>query len=1143
MKKFCFLMLILSIYSKSNEGLAIGDNSISIGNSVATGRNSIAIGKNSAAVGNYETKESVVRKIEENREKLEEIDSKEKEVNRINKEIEKINAKYRDIIEAGKRVNIVNEAKENARNIWSNKEEEYNDLVRNNEEFFRTHREKIHELNSKLDALSRIEDVNISTTDGLNSASSRFKNMVEEGTMLNIELEFYKEYIVNYYKALGDLRKNQINLAQMSYEEFSDDHKGINESVVNPYIINSYIVYLDGDKVDGDVGLDSVFNGVFNKNGILSTTFNQDVTLHKDAFGNISNKPTYDITLKSIKTGITTEEEYERVKLEGSKYKNAFREYFSNNNNKMILEEDKEVLFRKLDYKVDYYIKTNEITYYQYMYEQDSDKKWLDKKSKAIKELDLIKEQNQSIRYSDGSNLLIYKIRNNIEKWKKENIVDIIEKNKVTVGRLTTELEQALGINRNAIREREELIDRVKKEVTRLKDIYDNINPDPNDLALMQEYTKVLELLEKEQIDLDEAVKRLKYLKDNLVLNDLRNIGENSIALGINNIVSGRNSIGMGVDNIVLGDDVIALGRNINVEREINDAIILGKESKAISNALSIGNENNLRKIVYLDKGNISENSSEAINGSQLFSVINADTNVINKEKWRETLNEGSDINNPTNTLVTDNQVKAYVDGKGYASSIDLNKKANIDGSNILKREFTNALNKGSDINNPTNTLVTDNQVKSYIDGKGYASSIELNNKANIDGSNISKREFTNALNEGSDINNPTNTLVTDNQVKSYIDGKGYASSIDLNNKANIDGSNINVDKYIKILSENSNINNPNNKLITDTIVKKYLDGYINKGETGNVVSETLKIIGGEDRIIGNNNLVIELKEKTINKKHLDDELLNSIGNSVKYDEENKGSITLENTLIKGVADPISDNDAVNKKYVDNLIGLDNSILFKKTNSGIASAIAHGSIPFNNINKTHSIGASLGYYNKEVGASIGYSGMFKNVGVKASLGFNSGLEVSAGLGFSYTFGDMDKQEVVFKQDNNIYKIDEEELNKIKEEIEKLKRKDKNIIIDGFEFDSYKLSDFNKSIIDKLIEVIDDEELILIGHTDKVGTDIYNDKLSYLRANEVKRYLVEEHNILDDRIYVIGEGKKRHISDIDEKNRRVEIIIK
>ncbi|CAM3218453.1 OmpA family protein [Streptobacillus felis] len=1035
MKKFCFLMLILSIYSKSNEGLAIGDNSISIGNSVATGRNSIAIGKNSAAVGNDETKESVVRKIEENKEKLEEIDSKEKEVNRINKEIEKINAKYRDIIEAGKRVNIVNEAKENARNIWSNKEEEYNDLVRNNEEFFRTHREKIHELNSKLDALSRIEDVDISTTDGLNSASSRFKNMVEEGTMLNIELEFYKEYIVNYYKALGDLRKNQINLAQMSYEEFSDDHKGINESVVNPYIINSYIVYLDGDKVDGDVGLDSVFNGVFNKNGILSTTFNQDVTLHKDAFGNISNKPTYDITLKSIKTGITTEEEYERVKLEGSKYKNAFREYFSNNNNKMILEEDKEVLFRKLDYKVDYYIKTNEITYYQYMYEQDSDKKWLDKKSKAIKELDLIKEQNQSIRYSDGSNLLIYKIRNNIEKWKKENIVDIIEKNKVTVGRLTTELEQALGINRNAIREREELIDRVKKEVTRLKDIYDNINPDPNDLALMQEYTKVLELLEKEQIDLDEAVKRLKYLKDNLVLNDLRNIGENSIALGINNIVSGRNSIGMGVDNIVLGDDVIALGRNINVEREINDAIILGKESKAISNALSIGNENNLRKIVYLDKGNISENSSEAINGSQLFSVINADTNVINKEKWRETLNEGSDINNPTNTLVTDNQ------------------------------------------------------------------------------------------------------------VKSYIDGKGYASSIDLNNKANIDGSNINVDKYIKILSENSNINNPNNKLITDTIVKKYLDGYINKGETGNVVSETLKIIGGEDRIIGNNNLVIELKEKTINKKHLDDELLNSIGNSVKYDEENKGSITLENTLIKGVADPISDNDAVNKKYVDNLIGLDNSILFKKTNSGIASAIAHGSIPFNNINKTHSIGASLGYYNKEVGASIGYSGMFKNVGVKASLGFNSGLEVSAGLGFSYTFGDMDKQEVVFKQDNNIYKIDEEELNKIKEEIEKLKRKDKNIIIDGFEFDSYKLSDFNKSIIDKLIEVIDDEELILIGHTDKVGTDIYNDKLSYLRANEVKRYLVEEHNILDDRIYVIGEGKKRHISDIDEKNRRVEIIIK
>ncbi|WP_156298901.1 OmpA family protein [Streptobacillus canis] len=1211
MKKYFLLMLILAINLYSNEGLAIGDNSISIGSSVATGRNSIAIGKNSAAVGNDETKDSVVRKIEENRVKLTEIENKEKEIKNLNIKIEEINKKYKEIIEAGKRVETVNLAKENAKSKWNNKENEYNDLVKNNEEFFRVHRNKIEELNSKLNGLAKINDIDITTKDGLNSAATRFKSIVEEGTELRLELEFYKEYIQNYYKALGDLRKNEVSFTKMSAEVYNSRLSSTSETVINPYEINAFSVYIDGKEVDGKVGFDSVFNGVKYQNGSIVSTSNNDVTLHKDAFRNVSEIPEHDITLKSIKTGLTTLEEFENAKIASLKFKKAFREYFDKNNNKMLFEEDKQILYRKLDLKVDYYVKTNEITYYQYMYEKDGDKTWLDKKSAAIKELSTIKAENESIQYSNETNSIIVKIYNNIKEWKKTNIIDIIEKNKITIQKLNEELEKALGINKNAIIERETLIANVKKEVMRLKNIYDNINPDPKDLALMSEYNKVIELLEKEEIDLAEAIKRLKELKDNLVLNDLKNIGENSIAIGVENIVAGRDSMAIGSSNTILGDNIVAIGNNINVGRGVSDAIVLGDNSTAISNTLSIGNENNLRKLVFLQKGDVSQESNEAINGSQLFEIINAKEGIINKEAWIKALNINANINEPNNKLVTDKDVKEYIEGKGYITEGDLNNKANIDGSNIVKDKFTKSLNEGanisipkdvlvtdkqvneyieakgyitnadlndkanidasninvdkyienlnrdSNINEPKNKLVTDKDVKEYIEGKGYITEGKLNNKANIDGSNIVKDKFTKALNEGANITAPKDVLVTDKQVNEYIESKGYITSGEINNKANIDASNINEVKYIEVLSKNSSISNPKNKLVTDTLVKSFLtENYISKTETGNIISESLNILNGENRIVGKSDLSIEIAENSIKEKHLDKNILKDIKGSVKYDDDKKNSISLgSNNItvnIKNVSKPIHDNDAVNKKYVDELlnsnVNVNNTVGIKKANSGVASAIAHGSIPFNNLKKTHSIGASLGYYNKEVGVSLGYSGMFKNVGVKGSLGFNSGLEVSAGFGISYTFGDMNNKEIIFNQTECRFDDDKEEIEKLKNELNALReelksKKIENIVVDKFEFDSFELSKTNKEKIDSLLKKIKDEELIVIGHTDIIGSEEYNKKLSLLRAMEVKKYILNNHNISENRIMILGDGEGNPISEIDEENRRVEIIIK
>jgi OOP family OmpA-OmpF porin len=71
-----------------------------------------------------------------------------------------------------------------------------------------------------------------------------------------------------------------------------------------------------------------------------------------------------------------------------------------------------------------------------------------------------------------------------------------------------------------------------------------------------------------------------------------------------------------------------------------------------------------------------------------------------------------------------------------------------------------------------------------------------------------------------------------------------------------------------------------------------------------------------------------------------------------------------------------------------------------------------------------------------------------------------------------------------------------------------------------------------------------EVIIAVGHTDSVGSDVYNQKLSVKRAESVKAYLVSK-GIEKNRIYTEGKGEKQPVADNKTtegraKNRRVEI---
>jgi OOP family OmpA-OmpF porin len=99
----------------------------------------------------------------------------------------------------------------------------------------------------------------------------------------------------------------------------------------------------------------------------------------------------------------------------------------------------------------------------------------------------------------------------------------------------------------------------------------------------------------------------------------------------------------------------------------------------------------------------------------------------------------------------------------------------------------------------------------------------------------------------------------------------------------------------------------------------------------------------------------------------------------------------------------------------------------------------------------------------------------------------------------------------------------------------------------FDFDKSVIKPEGKAKLDDLIGKIKDinlEVIIAVGHTDSVGSDTYNQKLSVRRSEAVKAYLVSK-GIEKNRVYTEGKGEKQPVADNKTaegraKNRRVEI---
>jgi OOP family OmpA-OmpF porin len=107
----------------------------------------------------------------------------------------------------------------------------------------------------------------------------------------------------------------------------------------------------------------------------------------------------------------------------------------------------------------------------------------------------------------------------------------------------------------------------------------------------------------------------------------------------------------------------------------------------------------------------------------------------------------------------------------------------------------------------------------------------------------------------------------------------------------------------------------------------------------------------------------------------------------------------------------------------------------------------------------------------------------------------------------------------------------------------------------FDFDKAELRPEGRAVLDnevigKMKENPEFEFVLITGHTDLIGTEDYNQKLSERRANQVKDYLVAQ-GVESSRLNAVGKGESMPVVDCKgvrgkklieclEPNRRVEL---
>lgn len=304
-----------------------------------------------------------------------------------------------------------------------------------------------------------------------------------------------------------------------------------------------------------------------------------------------------------------------------------------------------------------------------------------------------------------------------------------------------------------------------------------------------------------------------------LLGNQYKVTGLNSAAIGIGEIRKSQYIyVNQGHESYMIGNrnkiamnshDNFILGNNVSIPINIENSVVLGSNSmSAGSKTVSVGSPNLKRKVVYVENGAVNSNSTEAINGSQLYALAKATSTDIDVNAWRAKLGiatkktassdkvEYTTLANKelvladttsvvgSTALGVDNVVTGnYSTAVGYKNKVSGNNSGAFGDPNIVTGSGSYAFGNNNTINGNNNFVLGNN----VTIGAGISNSVVLGNNSTVASSNevsvgsaTQKRKITNVAD--GDISATSTDAITGKQLYKAMQSSSGAGIENLRN-------------------------------------------------------------------------------------------------------------------------------------------------------------------------------------------------------------------------------------------------------------------------------------------------------------------------------------------------------------------------
>ncbi|CAM3384898.1 YadA-like family protein [Pseudostreptobacillus hongkongensis] len=253
-------------------------------------------------------------------------------------------------------------------------------------------------------------------------------------------------------------------------------------------------------------------------------------------------------------------------------------------------------------------------------------------------------------------------------------------------------------------------------------------------------------------------------------------------------------------------------------------------------------------------EGKIKDN---AVTSSKLATDSVTTAKILDKNVTTEKLADGAVTTEKLGaSSVTEEKIQDGAISKDKLNTAlknEIDGKVNLNGENIdaeSKKKLTVKLTEGADVlTTPTNTIVTDTIVKSGLDKKVDIESV----KGNITSKTLIIKNGEKRLIGDSDLE----IEIKESSITKEKLSQPLKTKIDeIDNKADTNATNISIPNYVRALSRGASIENPNEMLVKDSEVKKYLDlNYYTKLEVDRISSKSDVALSGVANAVAMANL------------------------------------------------------------------------------------------------------------------------------------------------------------------------------------------------------------------------------------------------------------------------------------------------